>query len=362
MVVFEFHILDTSWSRILFVGGGNILLYVYEKLKGVLLLIHKKRMIPRRLLFSKAILGRLPPNHPVIPLIEEDIRRREAGFIGEQRLDNLLTKLPEKELHIFQGLHLPNEDGSYFQMDTFIYNSSHGLDIEVKNMNNELIIDRKAGQMIQKLETKQIGYEDPLLQAQLQLRQFREWLIRHKLPYFPLEPLVMMSNPNCILRFDNDPVAQYRICRGRQVLYRIEEFEGKYKKEIMTPELMKKLKKLLLKEDFEPFFEIERIFKISRTEIRCGVHCPVQECRHLGMIYHQGVWVCPRCRHKSWDAFLPALRDYFLFYGPEITNQQFRRFLRIGSVHVASKMLRNLGLPSIGEKKYRVYQLPFDIF
>jgi hypothetical protein len=305
-------------------------------------------------------MGRLFPSHPKIPLIEEDICRKEAGHIGEQRLDRLLTNLPEKNYYLFQGLHIPNKDGSFFQIDNLLYHSTHIICTEVKYMTGELTIDRKSGQMIQRVENKQIGYEDPMMQAEFQVRQLRAWLAKYGFPSIPIEPLVMMSNPNCIVRIGGDPEALYRVCRGRQIMYRIEDFSYKYKNEILTPPMLKKLGRLLLKEDCEPRFDIEKIYKILRSELRPGVHCP--DCRFLGMTYYQGSWFCPRCKCKSRDAHMPALRDYFLLHGSEITNQQFREFLGISNGDVAYQILKKLHLPSSGKNRHRTYQLLWDLF
>ena len=210
------------------------------KRKGVMHLIISERKYPLRILFNNAAISRLLPHHPKIPIILEDNRRKESGHIGEQRLDRLLTtKLPSKDYHIFQGLHIPNKDGTYFQIDNLLYTATHIIPTEVKYMSGELTFDRASGQMIQRLNDKVIGYEDPLMQAEFQVRQLRALLFKHGFPAIPIEPLVMMSNPNCIVKIENDPEAQYRVCRGRQILYRIEDFSYKYKKEILSPPMLK---------------------------------------------------------------------------------------------------------------------------
>ncbi|WP_144061515.1 hypothetical protein [Bacillus sp. 1NLA3E] len=184
---------------------------------------------------------------------------------------------------------------------------------------------------------------------------------KHQFPDMPLEHLVVMINQNCILKFDGYTIAeQFRVCRGRQVLPRIDTISNQHGPDVLNPAMIRKLSRLLIKNDTEPSFDIEKIYKISRAGLRNGVFCP--DCKCLGMSYHHGSWFCPRCKCQSRDAHLPALRDYFLLWGPEITNRQFRDFLCIDSVHKASKMLKKLNLPSIGTKKQRVYQLSFNIF
>ncbi len=125
-------------------------------------LADKDRIRPRKLYFNEAALRRAPLNHPKIPYIEEDIRRQEAGYAGEKRVDTILENLPKQKYHILQGLRLTNEIEYHFQIDIVMLSPTHLLTIEVKNLAGELTFDKKAGQLIQKIDNKQIGYEDPL--------------------------------------------------------------------------------------------------------------------------------------------------------------------------------------------------------
>jgi hypothetical protein len=320
-----------------------------------MLLIHKKRKKPRKLEFNEAVLCRTPIGHPQIPVILKDIARKEAGYYGEQRLDTISEYLPDKDYHIFQGLRLANEKGFQFQIDDLILTPTYILIIEAKNMAGKLDFDQNCDQLVQNDE---IGYEDPLLQAQFQLREFKNWLRKHQFPDLPMEYLVMMSNKNCVLKIKLGSEAQYRVCRGRSVIHRIEAFTKRYQTVKYTPEMMRKLCKLLLKKDIEPFYDLEKIYKISRSSLPTGVQCP--SCKCFPMKYKRGLWHCPTCGCKSRDAHLKALRDYYLLIGPMITNQQLREFLHLNSPDIAQKKLKKLNLPSSGKNRHLVYQLSLE--
>lgn len=322
-------------------------------------MIVKKRTKPRKIYFNEAILRRIPANHPKIPIIVADIGNKEAGHKGEESLDFYLGYLPEKDYYIFQGLRLPNGK-SHFQIDSLIMGPTYLLTTEAKNMKGELEFDEKNDQLIQKTENKQKGYDDPLLQAQFQVRQLKEFLRKHQFPAIPVEYLVMMSNSSAVLKTAPDSEARYRVCRGRRLVYRIEEFTNRYQEEKLNREQLRKLCSLLLKYDTEPSYDIKKSYGISRSEILTGVHCPT--CGFLGMTYSRGSWLCPKCGEKSKDAHLQALKDYYLLFGPTITNQQFREFLHLPSVNIASKILTKLNLPYSGKKRHRVYQLSFKDF
>jgi hypothetical protein len=322
-------------------------------------LIYLKRKKPQRMLFNEAIILRLRNNHPRIPIIEQDNGKRESGFYGEQKLDSMLNQyLPEKEYTFLNDLWLPCGN-SHFQIDSFVATPTCLIDVETKNMKGEITLKRDYHQMIQTYDDTKNGYEDPLLQAQFQVRQLKEFLRKYHFPVIPIEYLVMMSHPNTILKTENYPEAQFRLCRGRQVIYRIEDLTKKYHLPL-DRDLIRKLYRLLIKKQVKPSLDIEKIYKIPRSDLLTGVHCP--SCRYLGMIYCRGSWHCPQCKCKSANAHLAALHDYYLLYGHTITNQQFREFLRIPSMKTASKMLVRLDLPHSGCKKQRVYQLLPEIF
>lgn len=132
----------------------------------------------------------------------------------------------------------------------------------------------------------------------------------------------------------------------------------KYKEVRLDHDTIRKLSRLLVKKHTEPSYDIEKTYRIPRSDLLSGVHCP--SCSQLGMKYKRGSWHCGKCGCKSREAHLAALRDYYLLFGPTITNAQFREFLQLDSVYVASKMLKKLKLPYTGANKNRVYQLSFN--
>lgn len=317
----------------------------------------KPRLRPRILYFNEAVLSRIHTNHPKIPLIEEAISRHEAGYAGEKKLDTYLQYLPQKNYNILNDLRLSNGP-FFFQLDSVIVTPKKILLLDSKNMTGKLDFNHQFDQLIQ---NDQMVYEDPILQAELHVRDLREWLKKYGFPPLPIEYLIFMSNKKCIINSDTDAFS-HRICRGRALIPRIEQFATQYANasDMLTPEQLRKLIKTLIKKHTEPTFDIGRHYQIPRTEILPGVHCPY--CKCLCMIYHGGSWLCPLCGCKSKDAHLVALRDFFLLYGPAITTEQFRAFLQLPSMNIAYKKLSLLNLPSSGSKKKRIYILSWDVF
>lgn len=320
-------------------------------------MIHKARSKPRILHFNEAILGRIPANHPKVPMILDSINRHEAGYAGERKLDYYLEQLPKNHYNILNDLRLHNSN-TFFQLDSVLITLKYILLVDSKNIAGRLNFDNQFDQLIQNDETT---YENPLLQGKLHARDTRKWLLTHQFPSVPIEYLVVLTNNNCLIQSVDDPATLFRVCRGRSVIQRIEGLTNQYTNapNVLTSEQCHQLIKLLLAKHTDPVYDIEKIYNISRSEVKSGVHCPT--CKLLGCIYHRGKWICPKCGCESYGAHLKALRDYYLLFGPLITNQQFCEFLHFPSMDLSYKKLISLNLPSSGPKKTRIYQLSWDI-
>ncbi|WP_147533201.1 nuclease-related domain-containing protein [Bacillus marasmi] len=315
-----------------------------------------KRKKSRKLEFLEAILGRIRSNHSMVPVIKEQLRREQSGHKGELTLDSYLHYLPYHDYYIIKGLRLANDRHTHFQIDTLLLSPTHIPIIEAKNLAGTIEVDENRNQMIQNGE---IGYENPMLQAQFQLGELHRWLARHSFPIADLEYLVAMTNQSCVLKTLAGSEAEYRVCRGRSVIPRLNQFSAKHQQVFYSQADLQYMSQFLLNHHVEPTFDIEKMYKIKRSEIPSGVHCPC--CGTLGMKYHGGSWHCHRCGCKSKDAHLKALKDYYLIYGPEFTNKQFREFLGLESMNIASKLLVKLKLPNKGAKKNRVYILSLEL-
>lgn len=143
----------------------------------------------------QALLRYLPLTHPKRSLIAEELRRREAGYQGEESLDYYFRFLPKQYL-ILHDLNLP--DGDYnCQIDTLLLTPEFALVIDVKNMAGELIFDTENGQFIQLNNGKKKGYPDPIAQAERHQNYLLKLMDAHHFPPVPIDYLVVFSNGHC---------------------------------------------------------------------------------------------------------------------------------------------------------------------
>lgn len=315
-------------------------------------LIVKRRIIPYRIKENDAILRRLPDQHPKRADVLQDSFYSMAGHKGEVALDYYTSLLHDDQFHIFQGLRLKTGE-THFQIDSLLLSLTLGLIIEAKNMAGTLTFNSPFNQMDRTYNDKTETFDDPLSQAKRHRLLLQKWLKLNQFPPIPIEYLVFSSNPSTALRNPfNDPEVYERVCPPGKILFKIEELRSKHTKEVLNLKEFKKLSKLLLKSD-DPLASHLHQLKIPPEDYLTGVQCP--SCSKYAMDRFSGYWHCPYCGTKSKDAHLQALEDYFLLINQTISNQQFRNFVHLDSVKLASKLLANSNLIAIGSTKNRTY-------
>ncbi len=147
-------------------------------------MIIKPRTVPLALQQYQALERRLPANHPKMPLIQENLRKRLAGYKGECALDYPLSFLPEKKYSILHDVRL-QANGHFFQIDTILLSEMFIVLIDAKNMAGKLYFDPRFHQLIQTLDGEEKAYSDPLIQARRHKELFTQWLAKNKLPSAP---------------------------------------------------------------------------------------------------------------------------------------------------------------------------------
>jgi ribosomal protein L37AE/L43A len=320
-------------------------------------MILKERKIPLLIRKTEALLRRLPSHHPKIPLINEELNKRLAGYKGEASLDFPLDFLDSKEYFILHDLRLPDFD-RFFQIDTLILTKKFALVLEVKNITGLLHFDTVYNQLIRIKNGKEQVFPCPLLQVNRQASQLRRWLkASGSMEDLPVYSFVVISNPHTGIK-----VIPPHIDLSRKVIHRntlpkkIEQIENSIKKEI-SEKILKKIIRLLKKQSTEQESSILSRYQIHQSEILTGVFCPV--CSFWPLQRVSRTWCCPKCNLKNKDAHVQALHDYSLLLGNAITNKELRNFLHISSSYTATRLLQSLNLPQTGAQKNRTYTLIF---
>lgn len=98
-----------------------------------------------------------------------------------------------------------------------------------------------------------------------------------------------------------------------------------------------------------------KIWGIDSADLITGVQC--LKCGRLGMERIKRTWLCPACNYKDSKAHFNTINEWFVLVGEQLSNTECRRFLQIHQHQTASRMLQQMGLIKVGERKSTKYKM-----
>lgn len=321
----------------------------------MILLIIKDLNVPLRIILDTTLSQRLPKNHHKQKEIAEDLTKRQAGYRGEKNLRYYLNFLPNDEYFIIFDLYLTVKNHT-FQIDALVITTNAVLILEVKNFTGTLFFEPVFNQFIRKNNNKTEGFPNPLLQAQRHQTLLIEWLKEHGFQSFPVDYLIVISNPSTILETPTEhSLLSQKVLHAEKVVNKILELNNHFKKKKLNPPT---LCTYFLKLHSPPFPNILDKFGIQKNEIIKGIKC--SNCSYYVMERAYGRWICPSCKYQSKHAHIQAINDYFLLISDSITNKQCQDFLSISNRKIVHRLLTSMYLPSTQYEKGKrtVYYRP----
>jgi hypothetical protein len=186
--------------------------------------------------------------------------------------------------------------------------------------------------------------------------QLTKWLSKNNFPIPPIDYFVIFSNPSTIIKStSNEPTLFNIVGHGNQILSKIENLERSAPVQtILDNRTIKRMGRQLLKQHTPYIPDTLNTYGIPASAIKMGVKC--SDCSSIPMTRERGKWFCSSCQKSSKNAHLQSLNDYFLLFGPTITNRQAREFLLISSRSVASNLLADTNLQKEGTKRGSIYR------
>jgi hypothetical protein len=215
-------------------------------------------------------------------------------------------------------------------------------------MTGRLVFDSESDQFFQIIDGKEIGYTDPISQAER-----HQAYLKKLFPQLPVEYLIVCTNPHSILSFTGkNTKIKEKVCKSHSFLKKVQLLENK-NQDIVPRNELRKISRTLIKMNTPPTNYILKKYGIKKSELAFGFHCP--ECSYLPLVRKNRKWFCPFCQTYSKDAHLFSLQDFFLLYDSKITNEQFRNFAQCISQDTAKRLLSSSNLKCLGKNKWRVY-------
>ena len=324
-------------------------------------MIVKPLEYPYRALQLETLIARLKQDHPSISAINRDYQLKMAGFRGELAVDYPLSFLPNDEYYILHDLRL--WDGNhFFQIDILILHATFALILEVKNIVGEIFLDIDLHQLIRVKDGETTAFADPTLQVNRLKSQLNTLLRNAHFPTIPIYTFVVFSNTNSALKLSPSQIKKYKdkVIHKEYLPERIMKLPLSSDETFLSHDLIKKLIKFLKKKHTPLETDILAKYQISTEDIIPGVKCVI--CNNYSLKKSHVLWYCPICQHKTMEAVLPALKDYYFLFGERITNRQLRHFLQLDSMYKSSRILKNLNLKVTGSGKSTVHHLHLKLF
>lgn len=309
------------------------------------LLIVKPLYVPLKLLADQALLDHLPRDIPERAQVADELARTQAGWRGEQQLAYRLSSFQDDQaVRIFYGLCLGAAHNT-FQIDTLVLTRQAAAILEVKNYSGILTF-HSDGQMIRTLSSRRDGCPNPILQAQRQAALLTRWLSIRSFPQFPIEIRVAIANNTTIVENpDHLQSVTSSVIHTEQIPTLLSRLIQEHSKKL-PEKTLSELEKQLLAAHTDTVHDVFPRFRLDPQIVRRGVRCP--HCLDYTMARIPGAWRCTQCGAMNKQAHVPMILDYFLLFGPTMTNKQCRWFLNMDDRQLIRYLLKKMNFKPIG--------------
>lgn len=315
----------------------------------------RKKSLPLQKL--EAVISRLLPQHPKLPMIRIEAQNYQKGFEGERKLDYYLQSLPQ-QFAILNDITL-TIFSKQFQIDSLIINAHAIFIIEVKNFEGPVTFDMIQNQFIKGDGEKIRGYKHPLIQVETIHHHLQSWLQKRNLTGLPIYYFIAFAERSTVYHVTGDvepirKVVSYadeiplRLMKNEDYLARNTSENNQLKNRIIQA-IMREC------EDFD--YDVVEKLGVRKKDILPGVHCPI--CGTLGMERLNRRWSCTKCNAISRNAHLKALYHHAILIDQKIRNEQCRNFLLLNTRHEAHNILKSSSCTL--KKGSKMWLIPFNV-
>ena len=291
----------------------------------------------------EALVARLPTWHEMTEPITEEIKRLEAGIIGEE----FIHKILEGEQYIL----IPDVTLDQQQIDLILLSERSCVVLEVKNIRGKIHLTDSPRQMIREQDDGTVNiFTSPVAQLENNLRAMRLLLNKHNWPLPLYGAICFPFNTATFSPFKSD----YPVLVGKDILNflaRTQRGEAK----VSTKQL-----KVLARQIRQASVGYARgplcaRYKIDFADLKGGCRCP--KCGYVGMTRKYAEWVCVRCGTISRTAHVAALFEYAHIVSDTITVAQAMKFLGVESRYVTRRLLLEAKAKQTGSTNKSIYKL-----
>ncbi|WP_342568188.1 nuclease-related domain-containing protein [Psychrobacillus sp. FSL K6-4046] len=305
--------------------------------------IDQPRVIPKPIEVYKRFIHRLPTQHPFIPHLEDRIYNLEAGYAGENFVDNFLKQIAfSKHYAILKDLHLPISDSGYLQLDTIILTPKYLAILEIKNIRGKISFQRNPDQLIREVDGEITAFKCPEQQI-IRHAQKLTLLLNSLNLQLPVKSFIVFASTKTIVA---QPPKRVRAVMGCDIATHINSLN-------VLPDVLpvNKFKHLLnyFTVNATGFIPkpLSHIYPLNLKEIKRGLLCA--KCFQFVEGSCSSFGTLKKTMQQQ------ALEDWFYLYKETISNKECMEFLNLKDKHAASYLLRNSRLYPINNTKSRYY-------
>lgn len=296
------------------------------------------------------LIARLPPTHPKIKLLEDELYRREAGYSGETNVDAFIKRTNfSKQPKVFTNVHLKVSPTFSFEIDTLIITNHYVLIIEVKNLKGVVQFVENPPHLRRTLDTGEVTIMDcPICQIEMNKVNLDKWFRKHGIQV-DLMGLFVLANQNTIVE---DVPEDFQVVYRRQLPHFLSNL--KPSEMILSDNQLKDITWNINndQQNFNPF-PLCSYYKIDPLHLKRGLLC--RNCHSALFRNTRETWHCINCKKDAEDPYNDAISDWLLLVKNSITNRECRYFLNLKNKRVSNYYLRQSHLTKSGSSVATFY-------
>ena len=315
-------------------------------------MIMLERDVPEKLLLYEVLLKRIDPAHEEYGRMLLTYQNMKKGYFGELRSDREWKEIQIIQSHyLFHSYESVNQFGHTHQIDTLFLCRRFILVMESKDIGGIIDFDDKTRQFTQtRMDGTKVIFSNPVDQV-LRHKAFVELELMKLGIRIPIIAVITITDPSTTFGATSQEVDVFSITGLRSKLVKLFN---------RFPEVLSENQLDYVKEHFLMCYKKQELNrKYPNVPLLKGVLC--SSCKSK-MVHERKGFRCVRCGTKNSLGMYEAMHDYRLLYKDWITNSEFRDYVGVESMHTATKMLKRMNLKAVGEKRYRKYLIPKDIF
>lgn len=315
-----------------------------------MIFIFYERLKPGNIDALARLKKRLPDKHPKYEQVCQDLYNYNAGFGGEERVDQVLRKIAFPETYaILPNLYVHDSKIASSQIDVLVATDSYFLILGVKNWTGTLDFKDSPRQVVQTTPTYIKSHDCPCVQAENSVDRLSLWLTSRDIN-IPVHHAVIFPYASTIINTSQNTTNVHVASELPLVIKKLNTLPS-----LLTKDLFQQTISMLWSNNTPfPIHPLCLKYSIPISDLQKGLFCP--QC-HFKLIKRSNrSYYCPSCMSMPSNPFSDAMTDWFHLIGPSISNRELRWFTNSATSHSIGYFMKMSGYARTGSTRDCVYR------